>query len=65
MNSIFILIILLIYIFIFFTNKIEKFNLTKYRIIIIKNKNYDMIYLKNENNINNKIYKIYKNKLIF
>jgi hypothetical protein len=69
-HIIFILIIILIFVFILLnTIQIEKFkldinNLNKYNIIIINHKLFIIIYLKNINNINNKFYKIYKNKYI-
>lgn len=66
-NWIFILIILLILLFFFicdFSNNIENFTLSKYRLIIVKNKNYVLLHFKNIINGENKIYKIYKNKFI-
>ena len=62
---IFILINILIFIILLFAENIEKFNLNKYRLIIIKNNNYIIMYIKDPDNyINNKFYKIYKNKFI-
>jgi hypothetical protein len=66
-NWTFIFIILLLLIFIFlieFINKIDHFTLSKYRLIIVKNNNYILLHLKNINNNENKIYKIYKDKFI-
>lgn len=39
-------------------------NLSKYRLIVVKNKNYILLHFKNIVNNENKIYKIYKNKFI-
>ncbi len=67
-NCIFILIILLILLFFFicdFFYKIENFALSKYRLIIVKNKDYVLLHFKNIINEQNKIYKIYKNKFYF
>jgi len=61
---IFILIILLILLFIFTTERTENFSVSQYRLIIVKNKNWIYIHIKNMNNGENKIYKIYKNKFI-
>lgn len=63
-NIKFIFIILMIFILLFFMTQIESFDIkNNYRIIFIKTKEYILIYLKYENIDNNKIYKIYKNKL--
>ncbi len=67
-NWIFILIILLILLFFFISDffyKIENFTLSKYRLIIVKNKDYILLHFKNIINGENKIYKIYKNKFYF
>ncbi len=66
-NLIFILSILIIFIFIYilqFTNNIDNFTICKYRLIIVKNKNYILLHLKDVINNENKIYKIYKDKFI-
>ena len=63
-NWIFVLIILLILLFIFIIDETENFTLSQYRLIIVNNKNWVYIHLINTNNGENKIYKIYKNKLI-
>lgn len=63
-NIKFIFIILMIFILLFFMTQIESFDIkNNYRIIFIKTKEYILIYLKYANIDNNKIYKIYKNKL--
>lgn len=69
-----IFIILLVLIFFFISNFFyitdsflnESYNnyLSKYRLIIVKNKNYVLLHFKNILNNENKIYKIYKNKFI-
>ncbi len=33
----------------------------KYKVILINHKNYQIVLISNENNVQNKIYKIYKN----
>ena len=65
-NWIFILVILLILLLFFITVRKENFYISesKYKLIIVKNKNYVFIHVKNLSNGENKIYKIYKNKFI-
>lgn len=66
-NWIFIFIILVILLFFFvydIFDKIENFTFSKYRLIIVKNKDYVLLHFKNIINGENKIYKIYKNKFI-
>lgn len=66
-TNIFIILILLCYVILLILNSnlIEKFNVSKYKIIIINGQDYQMIYLKDLTNPkNNKIYKIYRNKFI-
>ena len=62
MNKIimFILIILLIFICVSIDFE-ENFKTNKYKIILINHKNYKIIIIKDINNADNKIYKIYKN----
>lgn len=62
--NIFILVILLCFIVLLTINPIENFNVFKYKIILINGQDYHMIYLKDSlNPKNNKIYKIYRNKI--
>lgn len=56
---IFILVILIIFFFINIVRK-ETF-INKYNIVIINHKNYQIVIIKNTNNTDKKIYKIYKN----
>ena len=61
-NFIFILAMILLLIFInFFNNDNFQLMATKYNIILINHKNYKILIFKNINNIENKIFKIYKN----
>lgn len=61
-NFIFILAMILLFIFInFFNNDNFQLMATKYNIILINHKNYKILIFKNINNIENKIFKIYKN----
>lgn len=55
----FILVILIIFFFINIVRK-ETF-INKYNIVIINHKNYQIVIIKNTNNTDKKIYKIYKN----
>lgn len=57
---IFILIIFIIFICINIIGK-ESFITNKYNIILINHTNYKIIIVKNINNFDNKIYKIYRN----
>jgi hypothetical protein len=61
-NFIFILVMILLFIFInFFDNDNFQIMTTKYNVILINHKNYQIFIFKNINNIENKIFKIYKN----
>jgi len=60
MNFIFIIILLLILIILFINKSIETFDIPDFKIIIVKNKDYELIHV-TDNNLTNKIYKIYKN----
>lgn len=59
---IFILVMILLFIFMTFFH-IDNFQLmtTKYNVILINHFNYQILIIKNINNIENKIFKIYKN----
>ena len=61
-NFIFILVMILLFIFInFFNNDNFQLMATKYNVILINHKDFKILIFKNMNNIENKIYKIYKN----
>ncbi len=59
-NLIFILVNIMILLLISVINKIEKFNMIKHKLIIVKNNDLIFIHIKNLNTQENKIYKIYK-----
>ena len=63
LNFNFIIILIIILILIYFNDLNENFTNSKYKIIIVENKDYYLFHIKN-NQTNNKIYKIYKNKFI-
>ena len=61
-NFFFILVMILLFIFInFIVNDNFQLMDAKYNLILINHKNYKILIFKNINNIENKIFKIYKN----
>ena len=64
MDKIYIFILIITFVFICVSYNIgykENFKLNKYKIILINHEKFNVLIVKNTNNSNTKIYKIYKN----